>query len=262
MKKTGIDCNRLLILADDLTGALDTGVQFAKKGFKTTVSLSPDNFSRGDAAVYVINTNTRHTDAREAKKIVKAAVSGFTGNSTENTNIFIYKKTDSCLRCNIGAELEAVMKAAQSSLLPFIPAYPRLNRTTLKGRQYIDDIPIEKSGMANDPLNPITESYIPLIIAKQSKVQVISISDLSEGSFISSKGILLFDSEKTSQLKTIAKWLYKNNLLKFTAGCAGFAETLAGILPLEKNVTSSVSNLHTGKSSAEKYFAKKYHAKK
>ena len=161
--------NRLLILADDLTGALDTGVQFAKNGIKTLVYVSPENIverAGNDAAVVVINTNTRHVSAEAAGMIVKKTAARFKNFS------FFYKKTDSCLRGNIGAELEALMDTSGYGTLPFVPAYPKLKRITAEGRQYLNGVPLDKSSMANDPVNPVNESYIPAIIGKQSDLFV------------------------------------------------------------------------------------------
>ena len=46
---------RLLIIADDFTGALDTGVQFTDRGAETQVVMDPDvDFSTFDDKVKVI----------------------------------------------------------------------------------------------------------------------------------------------------------------------------------------------------------------
>ena len=51
------------IIADDLTGANDTGVQFAKNNYKTTVSILKDEpldiVVPDDPDVFVIDTETR-----------------------------------------------------------------------------------------------------------------------------------------------------------------------------------------------------------
>ncbi len=52
---------RLLILADDFTGALDTGVRFAARGIPTQVlTAKAHHFTEEDAEVLVIDTETRH----------------------------------------------------------------------------------------------------------------------------------------------------------------------------------------------------------
>ena len=59
----------LLILADDLTGALDTGVQIAQLQVNTQVRLyaGPDTLrSAEDAEVLVIDTESRHLPPEQA----------------------------------------------------------------------------------------------------------------------------------------------------------------------------------------------------
>ena len=234
MEKSG----NLLILADDLTGALDTGVQFAK-GTDVVVYLSLDDAVQSlrentnpRAVVRVINTETRHTSPEEARKIVTAAVNAF------RDCTHFYKKTDSCLRGNIGAELEALMEATGCSLLPFVPAYPTLKRTTRSGYQYLDGVLIHQSPMALDPLNPVTDSFIPAIIGKQSKTPVRLVgTDLAGTEHLRGTDptgtdlILVFDGETPAHLEAAARTLRERGLLRVSAGCAGFAEALMEALP-------------------------------
>jgi uncharacterized protein YgbK (DUF1537 family) len=230
---------RLLILADDLTGALDSGVQFAKRDIDVLVFPSPEAAGKqyiDNAAVMVINTSTRHASPEEARARVIAAAGVFTlGLKSDGT--FFYKKTDSCLRGNIGAELEALLYATESARLPFVPAFPQLKRTTVKGYQYLDGMPIHQSSMARDPLNPITESFIPGIIGKQSAIPVRLLGITEQNSRIpeaqNHREILVFDAEIYNDLRNAARLLWEENLLKVSAGCAGFAEALMETLPLE-----------------------------
>ena len=71
---------KLVIIADDLTGALDTGVQFSKKNMSAIVTTDL-NFNFEDickeADVVVIDTESRHIPADEAKERVKSALSKF-----------------------------------------------------------------------------------------------------------------------------------------------------------------------------------------
>ncbi|MDR1802486.1 MAG: four-carbon acid sugar kinase family protein [Treponema sp.] len=238
----------LLILADDLTGALDTGVQFAKRG--TDVRVYPsfddavqdlretgaDTAANSQADVRVVNTDTRHVPAEEARKAVTAAVSAF-----RNCTHF-YKKTDSCLRGNIGAELEALMKATGCSLLPFIPAHPALKRTTRSGYQYLDGVLLHQSPMARDPLNPVTDSFIPSTIGKQSRIPVRLVGTDLRGTDLreteprgtdpaGTEHLLIFDGETSAHLEAAARALQDKGLLRVSAGCAGFAEALMEALP-------------------------------
>jgi uncharacterized protein YgbK (DUF1537 family) len=229
---------KLVVIADDFTGALDTGVQFAKSAVKTLIVQYKDlDFSKIDESmqVVVVDTESRHISRDEAASRVKAAalkaldagVAGF------------YKKTDSALRGNIGAELLAVMEATGSKELMFIPAYPDAGRTTVNGCQFINRIPIDETGFSRDPLDPVTHCYIPHIIKSQADVEVkVTGKDDMERVCASDKGgktIYVFNAENNGDMAKIAEFLKGGRRLSLTAGCAGFANRLPDILELEKS---------------------------
>ena len=65
----------IAIIADDLTGANDTGVQYVKNGYTTRVKILNDNTVTGklfDSDVIVINTDTRPLPSLEAYDKVSA----------------------------------------------------------------------------------------------------------------------------------------------------------------------------------------------
>ena len=113
----------LLIIADDFTGALDTGVQFAAYGAATRVMVKDQvDFASCDAQVLVVDTETRHLPPEKAYQIVEE----LTRAACRAGIRYIYKKTDSALRGNIGAELAAVLQASNNRQLPFLPAFPKM----------------------------------------------------------------------------------------------------------------------------------------
>ena len=165
--RTEVKMIRLLILADDFTGGLDTGVQFASRGISTCVITNPEadfTAEAGDSKVLVVVAETRHLAPEAAHEAVFAAVR----KGVEAGIPHIYKKTDSALRGNIGSELTAVLEASGEKLLPFIPALPAMNRITRGGIHYIDGIPVAESVFGRDPFEPVSESEIVRLIACQS----------------------------------------------------------------------------------------------
>ncbi|MCI8327728.1 MAG: four-carbon acid sugar kinase family protein, partial [Lachnospiraceae bacterium] len=135
---------KLLILADDLTGALDTGIQFAKLGISTQVlrytETTPFTFP-DTISVLVIDTETRPRTSEEAYHIVYELC-----RQAKALKIpYIYKKTDSALRGNIGSELKAVLDGTAEQTLHFIPAFPAAGRTTKEGIHFWNDTPIHKT---------------------------------------------------------------------------------------------------------------------
>ena len=72
---------KLLIIADDFTGALDTGVQFAVSGAATLVETERDiDYCAVEQSieVLVMDAETRHLDAKEAYRNVARAVESHT----------------------------------------------------------------------------------------------------------------------------------------------------------------------------------------
>lgn len=226
---------QLLILADDFTGALDTGVQFSEKGIQTMVSTKIDiDFYQLDDKIQVlaVDTESRHLVAEEAYHSVKAIAQ----KAVEAGIGTIYKKIDSTLRGNIGSELTAVMDAVSSKTLMFIPGYPKAGRTTVDGYQYVNGVLLHETVFANDLLNPIKESDISAIINNQSPVQVTVVKREEIASFMKSNNertIFVFDAQEDEDLKNIGFRLKKIDGLRWMAGCAGFAAILPEILGIK-----------------------------
>ena len=79
LRSTGRSMNkkRLAVIADDFTGALDTGIQFAKKGIRIEVlSGCADRIGDvgADVEVLVFDTQSRHIPPNEAYQAVYKAV--------------------------------------------------------------------------------------------------------------------------------------------------------------------------------------------
>ena len=233
---------RLLIIADDFTGGLDTGVQFASRGIPTCVLTDPGEDFRaaaGDCEVLVIVAETRHLPATDAYDIVyQTARKG-----AELGIAHIYKKTDSALRGNIGAELAAVYQACGAAVLPFIPALPAMNRITRNGIQYIDGIPVAESVFGQDPFEPVKESDVARLISLQTDLPV---SNTAPEQADRCKGIAVIDAATEDDLRQAGRALGRIRDLRVSAGCAGFASVLPGLLGLSSGGIPELPRLDPG----------------
>ncbi len=233
----------LLIIADDFTGALDTGVQFAKRGIQTFFSLKGDSalFADPVTQVLVVDTESRHMEPKEAYRTVFEIVRRAKQSGVRH----IYKKTDSTLRGNIGSELTAVLDAFNADTLAFVPAFPMTGRVTVNGFQYVDGEPLHKTVYACDPLNPVKCSYIPDIIGEQTNINTVVVGkqELYElvDKGLDKKRICVFDCEKDEEMIAIGHALKKADQLNISAGCAGFAAYLPELLGMDRNCDSSGS---------------------
>lgn len=222
---------RLLVIADDLTGALDTGVQFKAKGTQIRVARFGDKSVLGelgeDLQVLIINAETRHMRPEKAYKVVYRIVT----EAAEAGIPCIYKKTDSGLRGNIGSELTGMLDASGERRLHFIPAFPKMGRSTVGGIHYIQGVPVADSVFGADPFEPVCHSSVQDIIAAQSSVATHVLKTCSPGD---AKGILIYDAATDEELGHIASALKGSGQLHLLAGCAGFAAVLPQLLGLEQ----------------------------
>lgn len=219
---------KLLIIADDFTGALDTGVQFAKKGIETQVytdrKLNSEAISK-TAQVLVVDSETRPLPEGEAYEIVWKIVK----EAAEIGIPTILKKTDSALRGNVGSELAAVLAASGEKELYFLPAYPEIRRITEEGIHYIDGVLLEESAFGKDPFEPVTCSYLPALVGKQTTCEVVSVEvkqDIPQNQDLEEK-IYLFDAQTRAHMQERVRELNARGKLRLLAGCAGLASCLA-----------------------------------
>lgn len=223
---------KMLILADDFTGALDTGVKFSAAGARTKVSTDTEIDFTADIPeeVLVLCVPTRHLPPREAydmiRRVAARAAAAHIG--------CIFKKTDSALRGNIGAELSAVLDGSGGTCLCFIPALPGMNRTTVGGVHYIDGIPVHQSVFGQDPFEPVRESCVPDLLHLQCDVPV-KVIPRGEAEAFRPGGetcIYLFDCASKRDMEKEVQALHRQGRLTLLAGCAGLAECLPAYLGL------------------------------
>lgn len=204
----------MIIVADDLTGANDTGVQFAKLNHKTVVSMasSGENFFFDDK-VSVINTDCRSLAPKEAYERSRQLA--------EKLDIvprpLIYKKVDSTLRGNIGQEIDGFMDEMSFAYCAVAPAYPKNGRITVGGYHIIHGALLEDSDLSKDVKSPMTESFIPALLKGQTnrKTGQVTIQEIRSGEItervqlLRSEGveIIIFDSATDEDLKNVALFI-------------------------------------------------------
>ena len=231
----------LLIIADDFTGALDTGVQFAARGIATRVVADPDaNPAFFADEVLVVDTETRHMAPEDARRTVAA----LTGRAVKAGVRFLYKKTDSALRGQIGAELSALLTASGEKQLPFLPAFPQTGRLTRGGIHYVEGVPVTESPFGADPFEPVRHASVPELIGAQSSLPVYRFPPLKGPDPIPEDGgILVFDASDDADLESTGRRLFAGRRPRILAGCAGFAVFLPELLHLKQSCAPDVPEL-------------------
>lgn len=225
------------VLADDLTGAMDAGMQLMKKGYSVCVTADINKIDSldSDTQVLIVDTESRNIPPNEALEKVKASAQALIDAGFD----IAYKKVDSTLRGNIGAELDAV--SFNDTIVLFAPALPFNKRATVNGIHYVDGKKLEETELSKDPFSPIYKSFIPDIIADQSdlKTAVIDIETVRAGkkalsqkieeASLNGAAILVVDAIDSGDLITIAGAV--NNISKkvLLCGSAGLFSYLDSI---------------------------------
>ena len=161
-----INSNVVGIIADDLTGANDTALQFHLRGANTQILLD-DNINPINTAgtqTWAISTETRNVTPHEAYEKVKHTVKMF---SEVLKPDYYYKKIDSTVRGNIAVEILGILEVLQWDAVVVIPAFPSEGRVTVGGYHLLKGVPVERTEMARDPHSPIFESHLPTLLKSQ-----------------------------------------------------------------------------------------------
>ncbi|HER24097.1 MAG TPA: four-carbon acid sugar kinase family protein [Candidatus Atribacteria bacterium] len=222
------------IIADDLSGANDTGVKFTKKGYNASVSIVnnqptvviPDNID-----VFVVDTETRELESEPAREKLNSILKKLSIDQDD----FVYKKVDSTLRGNIGVEIEEIMKFLKKDICIFSPSFPSHQRVTIDSYLMVDQRPLGASEYSSNHLKQEENSFIPAIMKKQTDFSVgqIHLSDVAKGpkailskiNELCKKGnrIIVIDSIIENHLRDIFRSGFKFSGTVLFSGSAGLA---------------------------------------
>jgi len=232
---------QIAVIADDITGAADTGGQFCP-------AIGPIHMAgavAGDLTATAIQTagvavftSTRHADATTAAKIVRLAA--------EKIHCLkprvIYKKIDSCLRGNLGAEIDTLLQATGAAASFVAPAFPDQGRTTVNDCHLINGVPVAETEIGRDPRCPVRESRLSVLLAAQSRMPVghVDLACIESGPSRLAQRVrtllkqgcrhIAFDAEQTFHLDAVAGLAhdYFQNIL--LVGSAGLANSLSRMM--------------------------------
>jgi uncharacterized protein YgbK (DUF1537 family) len=126
-----------LLIADDLTGACDAAVQFTGRGCRAGVALELGAGAL-NADVLAVSTESRSLGAEEAGQAIGELALRFADTKAR----ILFKKIDSTLRGNTGAEIAATVSAFGCDAAVITPAFPAMKRIVSDGWLRVDG-PVE-----------------------------------------------------------------------------------------------------------------------
>jgi 4-hydroxythreonine-4-phosphate dehydrogenase len=234
---------RILIIADDLTGAADCAVGC---GPGAVVLLGKPDERVPDAAILAIDADTRSMAPEQAAQTTAGLVTDlarlYDSGAGERRPALLFKKVDSTLRGNVGAELAAALKARRIQAPPaekvvalFAPASPVHGRTTVGGRHRVHGLLLEHADLwpgesvrpRSDLAEILRESGLSCGTIEVSTVQ--SAAHSLEDAMIrlaAEADVLVCDAETDDDLEAIAKAAMVLHPKTVWCGSAGLARQI------------------------------------
>ena len=236
--------NYIAVIADDLTGANDTALQFFLQGASTQVSFGEDITldESLNTEVFAVSTESRNISKDSAVEKVKYTAENIIKKYGFE---YVYKKMDSVLRGNIADEITTLINTLEYDCAVIFPAFPNEGRTTIGGFHLVKGIPLQRTEVSRDPAFPITESNIVNILKNQlpenqvNLVDLITLDTIMKGAGpiltklneLISKGkkLIVADAVSTTDMEQIALAISKCSYNILPCGSAGGAQALSKI---------------------------------
>ncbi|MDP9456035.1 MAG: four-carbon acid sugar kinase family protein [Actinomycetota bacterium] len=219
----------IAVIADDLTGAADTGVQLVRAGYRTAVAfrgspLPPD----GDMDAVAVETDSRSMPAGfAARRVVEAA------HAVRGADV-VYKKIDSTLRGPVAAELSAALGATGREKAIVAPAFPAAGRTTKDGVQTVRGVPVHETEARNDPRTPVREGHLPTLLEEVGPVASLGVDALGDRGAVrralAGARCVVADVEDEADLEALVRAVPDPSAVLWT-GSAGLALAFGRVYP-------------------------------
>ena len=236
--------NVIGIIADDLTGANDSALQFHLQGANTQILLSSnvEPLDINATQTWAISTESRNITPHDAYEKVKETVNMFSDVLKPD---YFYKKIDSTVRGNIALETLAILEVLNWDAAVIIPAFPTEGRITVGGYHLLKGVPIERTEMARDPHSPTCESHLPTLMKCQLPeefheiIGYVELSTVMKGAgpilmklnelIKSGKKLIICDAVSSVDIEQVALAITKSDYTILPAGTAAGANAFSKI---------------------------------
>ncbi len=229
------------ILADDLTGAADCAIAFARRGQASAVSWGGgvvDLAAR--PAVFSYDADSRAMDALTAVQAHKVALERL-----HDDERALFKKIDSTLRGQPAAEtamaLEHMKLRSGVAFGIFAPAFPDTARITVNGRIHVAGRPLEETELWQRDHTYPTADLMEVLATAGVGAQTIPLSTIRGGeavlrealSTVAAMGssVAVCDAETNDDLRRIAEAGLPSAKEILFIGSAGLAQAISALEP-------------------------------
>jgi uncharacterized protein YgbK (DUF1537 family) len=167
-------------IADDYTGASDLANTLTRCGLRTvqTIGVPSDALKLPEIDAVVVSLKSRSIPADEAVAKSRAAEKWMRGRGARHVLFKICSTFDSTDAGNIGPVMDALRADSGDGIVLVTPAFPETGRTVYQGNLFVGALPLNESSLKDHPLNPMHDSNLVRVLARQSKTKV-ALADLT-----------------------------------------------------------------------------------
>lgn len=161
-------------IADDYTGASDLANTLTRAGLRTvqTIGVPADDLALPDVDAVVVSLKSRSIEAGLAVSRARAADKWLRGRGARHVLLKICSTFDSTASGNIGPVMDALRADCGEAIVLVTPAFPETGRTVYQGNLFVGSVPLNESPLKDHPLNPMHDSNLVRVLARQSSAQV------------------------------------------------------------------------------------------
>jgi 3-dehydrotetronate 4-kinase len=172
-------------IADDYTGASDLANTLTRSGLRTvqTIGVPAGDLALPDVDAVVVSLKSRSIEAGLAVSGSRAAEKWLRGRGADHVLFKICSTFDSTDAGNIGPVMDALRADSGDAMVLVTPAFPETGRTVYMGNLFVGSVPLNESPLKDHPLNPMHDSNLVRVLARQSrtKVALVAFADIARG---------------------------------------------------------------------------------
>jgi uncharacterized protein YgbK (DUF1537 family) len=165
---------KLGCIADDYTGASDLANTLTRAGLRTvqTIGVPSDDLALPEVDAVVVSLKSRSIEAQLAVDKSRAAEAWLRGRGASHVLFKICSTFDSTDKGNIGPVMDALRADSGDRIVLVTPAFPETGRTVYQGNLFVGAVPLNESPLKDHPLNPMHDSNLVRVLARQSRTKV------------------------------------------------------------------------------------------
>ncbi len=172
-------------IADDYTGASDLANTLTRAGLRTvqTIGVPAGDLALPEVDAVVISLKSRSIEAGQAVARSRDAEKWLRGRGASHVLFKICSTFDSTDAGNIGPVMDALRADCGEAIVLVTPAFPETGRTVYQGNLFVGSVPLNESPLKDHPLNPMHDSNLVRVLARQSrtKVGLVNLATVTRG---------------------------------------------------------------------------------